>query len=154
MLDRSIPAPNHLWIASRVVHHFSPWINLTERSLSVYHTLSHAFFAPTEKKTKGADKEDGFDLFENKVERKKVSYYRLNAKSRVTGTQDLLKWYQRIRADSVRPSKETFVAGYTIEALQDLKEQLTGRYSKKYIQRHSYGSSPLIGERACCSGSG
>ena len=89
------------------------------------------------KKTKDTDKEDGFDLFENKVEQKKISYYRLNAKSRVTGIQDLLKWYQRIRADSVRPSKETFVAGYTIEALQDLKEQLTGRYSKKYLQRHS-----------------
>jgi len=90
------------------------------------------------KKTKGTGKEDGFELFENKVERKKDSYYRLNAKSRVTGTQDLLKWYQRIKADSVRPSKEPLVAGYTIEALQDLKELLTGRYSKKYLQRHSH----------------
>src|SRR6266536_636456 len=33
------------------------------------------------KKTKDTDKEDGFDLFENKVEKKKISYYRLNAKS-------------------------------------------------------------------------
>jgi hypothetical protein len=47
MLDRSIPASNHLLLASRVVHHFSPWVYLAERSPSVYHTLSHAFFAPT-----------------------------------------------------------------------------------------------------------
>src|SRR6266566_10060761 len=47
MLEWSIPASNHLWIASRVVHRLSPWVNLTERFPSVYHTLSHAFFAPT-----------------------------------------------------------------------------------------------------------
>src|SRR6266704_1981163 len=56
MLEWSIPASNHLWIASRVVHRLSPWVNLTERFPSVYHTLSHAFFAPTEKKAKEEDR--------------------------------------------------------------------------------------------------
>ena len=89
-------------------------------------------------RTKGTGKEDGFELFENKVERKKDSYYRLNARIRVTGTHDLLKWYQRIRADSVRPSQEPLAAGYTIEALQNLKELLIGRYSKNYLQKRGH----------------
>src|SRR3989442_15904900 len=37
MLDWPIPPSDHLWIASRVVHHFSPCFNLTDPSLSLSH---------------------------------------------------------------------------------------------------------------------
>src|SRR5712692_7836456 len=46
MFERPIPAPDHLLIASSVVHRFSPCVNLTEPSLSVYHFVPPRILCP------------------------------------------------------------------------------------------------------------
>src|SRR5437763_327231 len=58
MFERPIPASDHLRIASRVVHRFSPCVDLTKCALSFYHLVPPAFFALTEKKTLVAREQD------------------------------------------------------------------------------------------------
>src|SRR5258708_27710613 len=52
MFERPIPAPDHLLLASSVVHRFSPCVNLTEPSLSVYHFVPPRILCPDGKKSK------------------------------------------------------------------------------------------------------
>ena len=85
------------------------------------------------------EEKKAYFLFENKYKKGLGGRWRLTARCRVKGLEDLTRWYQHIKVTLVRSGTGIVVGTHHLQKIEDWRRigrQLIKRYSNNYLQKH------------------